>query len=98
MSEMPLKGLKVLEFTHTIMGPTAGLLFAELGADVIKIEPAPDGDKTRKLGGFGAGFFSGFNRNKRSLAVNLKTNEGRATVHSMIPHADIVLENFIINK
>ena len=94
MSEMPLKGLKVLEFTHTIMGPTAGLLFAELGADVIKIEPAPDGDKTRKLGGFGAGFFSGFNRNKRSLAVNLKTNEGRATVHRMIPHADIVLENF----
>ena len=49
MSEMPLKGLKVLEFTHTIMGPTAGLLFAELGADVIKIEPSPDGDKTRKL-------------------------------------------------
>ena len=47
MSEMPLKGLKVLEFTHTIMGPTAGLLFAELGADVIKIEPSPDGDKTR---------------------------------------------------
>ena len=94
MSEMPLKGLKVLEFTHTIMGPTAGLLFAELGADVIKIEPSPDGDKTRKLGGFGAGFFSAFNRNKRSLAVNLKTDEGRATVHRMIPHADIVLENF----
>jgi len=94
MSEMPLKGLKVLEFTHTIMGPTAGLLFAELGADVIKIEPAPDGDKTRKLGGFGAGFFSGFNRNKRSLAVNLKTKEGQETVHRMIPHADIVLENF----
>ena len=94
MSEIPLKGLKVLEFTHTIMGPTAGLLFAELGADVIKIEPSPDGDKTRKLGGFGAGFFSAFNRNKRSLAVNLKTDEGRATVHRMIPHADIVLENF----
>ena len=94
MSEMPLKGLKVLEFTHTIMGPTAGLLFAELGADVIKIEPSPDGDKTRKLSGFGAGFFSAFNRNKRSLAVNLKTDEGRATVHRMIPHADIVLENF----
>ena len=94
MSEMPLKGLKVLEFTHTIMGPTAGLLFAELGADVIKIEPAPDGDKTRKLGGFGAGFFSGFNRNKRSLAVNLKKKEGQETVHRMIPHADIVLENF----
>tara|TARA_B100001057_G_scaffold479947_1_gene552225 strand:- start:2566 stop:3795 length:1230 start_codon:yes stop_codon:yes gene_type:complete len=94
MSEMPLKGLKVLEFTHTIMGPTAGLLFAELGADVIKIEPAPDGDKTRKLGGFGAGFFSGFNRNKRSLAVNLKTKEGQETIHRMVPHADIVLENF----
>jgi len=67
----PLAGIKVLEFSHTVMGPTAGLVFAELGADVIKIEPAPDGDATRRLGGFGAGFFAAFNRNKRSLAVDL---------------------------
>ena len=68
MSATPLKGLKVLEFTHTIMGPTAGLLLAELGADVIKIEPAPDGDKTRKLGGFGAGFFFGFQPKQTKLS------------------------------
>lgn len=94
MSVTPLQGLRVLEFSHTVMGPTAGLLLAELGADVIKIEPAPDGDKTRKLGGFGAGFFSGFNRNKRSFAVNLKTSEGQDTIHRLIPKTDIVLENF----
>jgi len=68
----PLAGIKVLEFSHTVMGPTAGLIFAELGADVVKIEPAPNGDHTRRLGGFGAGFFAAFNRNKRSLAVDLK--------------------------
>ncbi|MDG1274274.1 MAG: CaiB/BaiF CoA-transferase family protein [Alphaproteobacteria bacterium] len=94
MSAVPLKGLKILEFSHTVMGPSAGLLFAELGADVIKIEPAPDGDKTRRLGGFGAGFFSGFNRNKRSLSINLKMAEGQATIHRLIPKVDIVLENF----
>src|SRR5471032_3029324 len=94
MSARPLAGLKVLEFTHTVMGPTAGLLFAELGADVVKVEPAPDGDRTRKLGGFGAGFFAGFNRNKRSLAIDLKSKEGQAVMHRLVPGADIVLENF----
>ena len=59
------------------MGPTAGLLFAELGADVIKVEPAPAGDHTRGLGGFGAGFFAAFNRNKRSLALDLKRRRAR---------------------
>ncbi|MGE0417182.1 MAG: CaiB/BaiF CoA transferase family protein, partial [Acetobacteraceae bacterium] len=94
MPARPLAGLKVLEFSHTVMGPTAGLLFAEMGADVIKVEPAPDGDRTRRLGGFGAGFFAGFNRNKRSLAIDLKSKEGQAVMHRLVPHADIVLENF----
>jgi len=94
MSARPLEGLRVLEFSHTVMGPTAGLLFAELGADVIKVEPAPDGDRTRRLGGFGAGFFAGFNRNKRSLAIDLKSKDGQAVMHRLIPGADIVLENF----
>ena len=62
-SSRPLAKLKVLEFCHTIMGPSAGMLLADLGADVIKIEPAPDGDKTRRLRGFAAGFFFAFNRN-----------------------------------
>src|SRR5258708_28604309 len=76
------------------MGPTAGLIFAELGADVIKLEPAPQGDATRRLGGFGAGFFAAFNRNKRSLAVDLKRPEGQAVVHRLVPTAHVVLENF----
>ncbi len=76
MSATPLAGLKVLEFTHTVMGPTAGLLFADLGADVVKVEPAPRGDHTRGLGGFAAGFFAAFNRNKRSLALDLKQPRG----------------------
>ncbi len=68
----PLAGLKVLEFSHTIMGPCAGLVLADLGADVVKVEPAPAGDHTRRLPGFAAGFFATFNRNKRSLALDLK--------------------------
>jgi crotonobetainyl-CoA:carnitine CoA-transferase CaiB-like acyl-CoA transferase len=94
MSATPLGGLRVLEFSHTVMGPTAGLVFAELGADVIKVEPAPRGDQTRGLGGFGAGFFAAFSRNKRSLAVDLKTPEGQAIIHRLVPTMDLVLENY----
>ncbi|MSP00998.1 MAG: CoA transferase [Acetobacteraceae bacterium] len=94
MSARPLAGLRVLEFTHTVMGPTAGLLFAELGADVVKVEPAPNGDHTRRLGGFGAGFYAAFNRNKRSLAIDLKHPEGQAAMYRLVEKADIVLENY----
>jgi hypothetical protein len=94
MPATPLAGIKVLEFSHTVMGPTAGLVFAELGAEVIKVEPAPEGDHTRGLGGFGAGFFAAFNRNKRSLAVDLKRKEGQAVIHRLLPAADVILENF----
>lgn len=90
----PLAGLRVLEFSHTIMGPCAGLILADLGADVIKIEPAPEGDHTRRLPGFAAGFFANFNRNKRSLALDLKRPEGQAAVHALVRDADIVLENY----
>ncbi|MPZ41125.1 MAG: CoA transferase [Rhizobiales bacterium] len=90
----PLSKLRILEFCHTIMGPSAGMLLADLGADVIKIEPAPDGDKTRNLRGFAAGFFSAFNRNKRSLAVDLKSDDGRALIHRLAANADVVLENY----
>jgi crotonobetainyl-CoA:carnitine CoA-transferase CaiB-like acyl-CoA transferase len=90
----PLAGIRVLEFSHTVMGPTAGLVFAELGADVVKVEPAPKGDHTRGLGGFGAGFFAAFNRNKRSLAVDLKRKEGQVVIHRLVPTVDVILENF----
>ena len=94
MSATPLAGLKVLEFSHTVMGPTAGLIFAELGADVVKIEPAPKGDHTRGLGGFAAGFFAAFSRDKRSLALDLKRREGQAVLHRLAATTDVVLENY----
>ena len=68
-ASLPLAGIRVVEFTHMVMGPTCGLILADLGADVIKVEPVV-GDNTRKLLGSGAGFFPMFNRNKRSLAVD----------------------------
>ena len=90
---LPLAGIRVLEFCHTIMGPSAGLILADLGADVIKIEPA-SGDPTRRRIGFAAGFFATFNRNKRSFAVDLKNEEGRALLYRLTARADVVLENF----
>ena len=89
----PLDGLRVVEFTHMVMGPAAGLMFADLGADVLKIEPV-DGDKTRRLRGSGAGYFSMYNRNKKSLAIDLKSDEGAKIAHDLIDRADIFIENF----
>ena len=89
----PLSGIRVLEFCHTIMGPSAGLILADLGADVIKVEPV-DGDTTRRLPGFAAGFFGTFNRNKRSVAIDLKSDEGRAMLHRLAATADVVIENY----
>src|SRR5262249_27620081 len=94
MPATPLAGLKVLEFSHTVMGPTAGLLFAELGADVVKVEPAPPGDHTRGLGGSAAGFFAAFNRNKRSVALDLKQADGQAALHRLAATTDVVIENY----
>jgi crotonobetainyl-CoA:carnitine CoA-transferase CaiB-like acyl-CoA transferase len=91
---LPLRGIRVLEFTQNIMGPSAGLVLADLGADVVKVEPAPGGDMTRRLAGFAAGFFGYFNRNKRSLAVDLKRPEGVALVHRLAAQADVVIENY----
>jgi crotonobetainyl-CoA:carnitine CoA-transferase CaiB-like acyl-CoA transferase len=89
----PLSDIRVLEFCHTIMGPSAGLILADLGADVIKVEPV-GGDTTRRLPGFAAGFFATFNRNKRSLAVDLKSDEGRAILHRLVTTADVAIENY----
>lgn len=90
---LPLAGIRVLEFCHTIMGPTAGLILADLGADVIKVEPA-NGDSTRRLVGFAAGFFGTFNRNKRSIAIDLKSDEGRHLLYRLTETADVILENY----
>jgi len=92
-NNLPLEGVRVIEFTHMVMGPTCGMILADLGAEVIKIEP-PGGDKTRKLPGLGIGFFRTFNRNKKSVVLNINSPEGHATVLQLIGQSDVVIENF----
>jgi len=89
----PLRGIKVVEFTHMVMGPTAGVILGDLGADVIKVEPLA-GDNTRRLTGSGAGYFPMYNRNKRSIALDLKKPQGQSIARQLSQSADIVLENF----
>ena len=90
---LPLANIRVVEFTHMVMGPTCGMVLGDLGADVIKVEPLT-GDNTRKLLGSGAGFYPLFNRNKKSIAVDMKSAQGREIVLKLIATADIVSENF----
>ncbi len=90
---LPLDGVKVVEFAHMVMGPSCGLVLADLGADVVKVEPL-EGDNTRRLRAAGAGFFPVFNRNKKSLGVDLKSAKGREIVLKMLDQADVLTENF----
>ena len=90
---LPYAGIRVVEFTHMVMGPTCGMLLGDLGAEVIKVEPI-DGDNTRRLLGSGAGFFPAFNRNKKSIALDLKQPGGVEAALRLIATADIVSENF----
>jgi len=92
-STLPLAGVRVVEFTHMVMGPTCGMILGDLGADVVKIEPIA-GDNTRRLLGSGAGFFPMFNRNKKSLAVDVKDPRGRELVLKLVAGADVFSENF----
>ena len=89
----PLAGLRVVEFTHMVMGPTCGMVLADMGAEVIKVEPL-DGDRTRRLLGAGSGFFPMFNRNKKSIAIDLHTPEGAEVARRLAASADVVAENF----
>jgi crotonobetainyl-CoA:carnitine CoA-transferase CaiB-like acyl-CoA transferase len=90
---LPLEGVRVVEFAHMVMGPTCGLVLADLGAEVIKLEPL-EGDNTRRLMGAGAGFYAMFNRNKKSLALDLKKAEGKEIALKLIDSADAMTENF----
>lgn len=90
---LPLEGVRVVEFTHMVMGPTCGMILADLGAEVIKVEP-PGGDKTRNLPGLGIGFFRSFNRNKKSVVLDIHTPEGLESALDLIGEADVLLENF----
>ncbi|MGI9153287.1 MAG: CaiB/BaiF CoA transferase family protein, partial [Rubrivivax sp.] len=91
--DLPLAGVRVVEFTHMVMGPTCGMILADLGAEVVKVEPL-EGDATRRLMGSGAGFLGQFNRNKRSLAVDVKSPRGREIVLRLAAQADVFSENF----
>jgi crotonobetainyl-CoA:carnitine CoA-transferase CaiB-like acyl-CoA transferase len=91
--QLPYAGIRVVEFTHMIMGPSCGMVLADLGAEVIKVEPLK-GDNTRRIPGSGAGFFAVFNRNKKSLAVNMEDPRGREVVMKLVATADIFSENF----
>ena len=90
---LPLAGLRVVEFTHMVMGPTCGMVLADLGAEVIKVEPV-DGDRTRHLLGAGAGFFPMFNRNKKSIALDLRSQGGLDVARKLAQSADVVAQNF----
>jgi len=90
----PLTGTVVLEFTQAVLGPTTGMVLADLGAEVIRVEPTPKGDPTRYLRGFGMGYYPYFNRNKKSVVIDVKDPRGFAAVERLLARADVLVENF----
>jgi len=94
VKKLPLDGIRVVEFSHMVMGPTCGLVLADLGAEVIKVEPEGKGDPTRYLKSTGAGFFASFSRNKKSVTLDLASPEGIAQAKKLVATADVFLENF----
>lgn len=93
IADAPLSGIRVVEFTHMVMGPSIGVILGDLGAEVIKVEPI-GGDQTRRLMGSGAGYFPMFNRNKRSICLDLKDPDGVAVARELIAQADVVIDNY----
>jgi len=91
---LPLSGIRVIEFSHMVMGPTCGLVLADLGAEVIKVEPPGRGDRTRHLVSSGTGFFAAFSRNKKSVQLDTEDAADRETLLRLIDTADVLIENF----
>ncbi|MFN9579567.1 MAG: CaiB/BaiF CoA transferase family protein [Novosphingobium sp.] len=89
----PLAGIKVVEFTHMVMGPTVGHILAGLGAEVVRVEPI-GGDQTRRLLGSGAGYFPMYNRGKQSICLDLKSAVGLGVAKDLCGQADVLVENF----
>lgn len=89
----PLAGIRVVEFTHMVMGPTVGHVLAGLGADVIRVEPI-GGDQTRRLRGSGSGYFPMYNRGKQSICLDLKSDGGLQVARDLLKDADVLIENF----
>src|SRR5699024_10668978 len=95
---LPLDGIRVIEFSHMVMGPSCGMILADLGAEVIKVEPRGPGAKTRYLPGSGSGLFPAFNRNKHSVQLDIAEAADRGRVLDLIDSADVLLENFRVGK
>lgn len=95
---LPLAGIRVVEFSHMVMGPSCGMILADLGAEVIKVEPRGAGDKTRYLPGSGSGLFPAFNRNKQSVQLDIAEAADREVALTLIDSADVLLENFRVGK
>jgi crotonobetainyl-CoA:carnitine CoA-transferase CaiB-like acyl-CoA transferase len=91
---LPLEGIRVLELGHAVMGPTCGMILADMGAEVYKVERTGSGDETRQLKGFGAGFFTYFNRNKKSISIDLQTEKGKKILLKLVAKVDVLIENF----
>src|SRR5690349_8781587 len=94
----PLRGMRVLELAQIMAGPTCGLMLADLGADVIKVEKLPGGDDSRgyrepRVNGVSAPFLM-LNRNKRGIALDLKSADGRAILLRLVKNADVLVENY----
>jgi crotonobetainyl-CoA:carnitine CoA-transferase CaiB-like acyl-CoA transferase len=98
VAELPLEGLRVLDLTRVLAGPLCTMVLGDLGADVLKVERPDGGDDTRSWGppfaGDDAAYFLSLNRNKRSIVIDLKTNDGVARVRELASEADVLLENF----
>ena len=97
-SAPPLDGITVIELAHIMAGPVCGLMLADMGADVIKVEKVPGGDDSRRflppdIDGESAAFMM-LNRNKRGIAVNLKHEDGKAVLRRLLATADVVIENY----
>ena len=90
---LPLEGIRVVEFSHMVMGPTCGLILADLGAEVIKVEP-PGGDRTRGLTASGAGFFPALSRNKKSVTVDMADPAQMDRLLALLDTTDVLIENF----
>ncbi|MFN0302048.1 MAG: CaiB/BaiF CoA transferase family protein [Burkholderiales bacterium] len=96
-ASLPLSGLRVLDLSRALAGPFCGMILADLGADVVKIEPTPDGEMVRKWGPFKddiSVYYLSIHRNKRSLALNFRDPRGLDLIRSMADRADILIENF----
>ncbi len=91
---LPLEGIRVVELSHMVMGPSCGMILADLGAEVIKVEPRGEGDKTRRLPGSGSGLFATFNRNKKSIQLDIHDAEDLDTLLALLDTSDVLVENF----